>query len=103
MDTQEPPDDQPAGQSRERLSLGSDQAYGSEGAPGVGAWWRVCHEPARPDLDQVHRQSAALRPARPEDRREAGSVRLPHRPDRYIREALTEKTFAALTPREVYG
>jgi hypothetical protein len=43
---------------------------------------------ARPDLDQVHRQSTALRPARPGDRREAGAVRLSHRPHRDLRQAV---------------
>jgi Pyridoxamine 5'-phosphate oxidase len=43
---------------------------------------------ARPDLDEVHRQSTALRPARPGDRRETGAVHLPHRPHRDLRQAV---------------
>ena len=45
------------------------------------------HRPAGQDLDQVHRQRAALRPARPVDRRAPGAVRARRRPDRHLRAA----------------
>jgi hypothetical protein len=37
MDPQEPAFDEPNGQSRQPLSLGSDQTHGGEGTPGMGA------------------------------------------------------------------
>ena len=47
-------------------------------------------------LDEVHRQSTALRPARPEDRRKAGAVHLPHRPHRDLRQAVRLRAQAAI-------
>ena len=54
----------------------------------AGAGRRARHQAARQDLDQVHRQPAALRAARSRDRREAHPVHLQRRSHRHLRQAL---------------
>ena len=53
-----------------------------------GAGRRARHQAARQDLDEVHRQPAALRPARSRDRRKARAVHLQRRSHRDLRQTL---------------
>ena len=58
---------------------------------GMGAGRRAGDAPARQDLDEIHRQPAALRPARSRHRREARAVRLQRRPHRNLRQAVSRR------------